>query len=81
MSNYEFDNMWHHVGEEEPPTGYEVIVLDKDERISFAHIVDPDEALNFEGWNIPDVVFWRNPTYTEEMFDYYGYQELEEEND
>ncbi len=66
---------WISVKDELPPMDEEVIVLDNIERIFFGHIVDPNVAVSYNGWNIPNVVFWRPCGYTQEMFDYYGYKE------
>ncbi len=66
---------WISVKDELPPMEEEVIVLDTAECISFGHIVDTDVSVSYNGWNIPNVVFWRPCEYTQEMFDYYGYEE------
>lgn len=66
---------WTSVKDGLPPLGEEVIALDMIGRISFGHIVDPNEAVSHNGWNVPNVVFWRPCGYTEEMFDYYAYKE------
>ncbi len=68
---------WTSVKDGLPPLGEEVIVIDMIEKISFGHIVDPEEAISYDGWNIPNVAFWKPCGYTQEMFDYYGYEELE----
>ena len=49
---------WHSVDECLPERDAECIVLDKDGRISFGHIVDPDIAESHDGWNIPGIRFW-----------------------
>ncbi len=66
---------WISVKDELPPMDEEVIVLDTIERIFFGHIVDPNIAVSYNGWNIPNVGFWRPCEFTQEMFDYYGYEE------
>lgn len=63
---------WTSAKKELPRTDEEVIVLDKDGRISFAHIVYPDKAIGYNGWNVPDVVFWRPCGFTEEMAAFFG---------
>ena len=50
----------------------DVIALNAANRISFAHIVDKRIAVDYDGWNIPNVVFWQYCNYTEEMKKYYG---------
>lgn len=44
---------------EHPQVDAEVIALVGEENmISFAHIVDKDKAIDYDGWNIPDVRCW-----------------------
>lgn len=44
---------------EHPPVDDEVIALVGEENmISFAHIVDKNKAIDYDGWNIPDVKCW-----------------------
>lgn len=62
---------WFSVKDGLPPVGEEVIVLNKDGRISFGHIVDPEEAVSTDGWNIPDVMFWTPCEFTRKMKRYY----------
>ena len=62
---------WYHVDDRIPPTDEEVIVLDELGVISFAHMVDPKVAIDYHGWNIPGVVFWRPCEFTEEIEEYY----------
>lgn len=50
----------------------DVIALNAANRISFAHIVDKRIAVDYDGWNIPNVVFWQYCNYTDEMKKYYG---------
>ena len=66
------NNTWHSVHDCTPCIDEEVIVLDGIGRISFAHMVDPCTAVSYDGWNIPDVVFWRPCDYTKEVLEYYG---------
>lgn len=59
---------WIDVKEELPPMDEEVIVLTDilvDNSISiglgkiaFAHIVDKDKCIDYNGWNIPGVRYW-----------------------
>ena len=65
-------NTWTSVKDGLPPLDEEVIVLDKTGMISFGHIVNPEIAVSHNGWNVPNVVFWRPCEYTQEMLDYYG---------
>ena len=44
---------------EHPAIDAEVIVLIGEyNQIGFAHIVDKDEAIDYDGWNVPDVKCW-----------------------
>ena len=44
---------------EHPPVDEEVIaLLGEENKISFAHIVDKDRCIDYDGWNIPDVKCW-----------------------
>ena len=44
---------------EHPLVDEEVIALVGDyNKISFAHIVDKDKAIDYDGWNIPEVKCW-----------------------
>ena len=44
---------------EHPMIDEEVIVLIGEyNKISFAHIVDKNKAIDYDGWNIPDVKCW-----------------------
>ena len=44
---------------EHPLVDEEVIALVGDyNKISFAHIVDKDKAIDYDGWNIPNVKCW-----------------------
>lgn len=62
---------WYHVDDRTPAIDEEVIVLDELGVISFAHMVDPKVAVDYHGWNIPGVVFWRPCEFTEEIEEYY----------
>lgn len=44
---------------EHPQVDEEVIALvGENKMISFAHIVDKDRCIDYDGWNIPDVKCW-----------------------
>ena len=44
---------------EHPLVDEEVIALvGENKMISFAHIVDKDKAIDYDGWNIPEVKCW-----------------------
>ena len=44
---------------EHPPVDEEVITLvGENKMISFAHIVDKNKAIDYDGWNIPEVRCW-----------------------
>ena len=44
---------------EHPPVDEEVIALvGENKMISFAHIVDKNKAIDYDGWNIPEVKCW-----------------------
>ena len=44
---------------EHPAIDEEVIALvGENKMISFAHIVDKDKAIDYDGWNIPEVKCW-----------------------
>ena len=51
-------NSWISVNDRLPEMDREVIALDDEGRISFAHIVDPNIAKYYKGWNIPGVLYW-----------------------
>ena len=64
----EKDLSWHSVDESLPPMDEEVIALSDTatsgkklpwaDRICFAHIVDTNIAVDYNGWNIPGVRYW-----------------------
>lgn len=49
---------WISVNDRLPEMDREVIALNKDGKIAFAHIVDKDVAIDYDGWNIPDIEYW-----------------------
>ena len=57
--NVSSDNTVWRPSTERPPVDEEVIVLiGEHNRISFAHIVDKNKAIDYDGWNIPEVKCW-----------------------
>lgn len=65
-------NTWHNVHDELPAIGAECIVLNDEGRISFSHMVDKAVAVDYGGWNIPNVVWWMHFEPSEELEKYYG---------
>jgi hypothetical protein len=51
-------NSWISVNDRLPEVDREVIALDDEGRISFAHIVDTITTKHYGGWNIPSVEYW-----------------------
>lgn len=51
-------NSWISVNDRLPEMDREVIALDDEGRISFAHIVDITTTKHYRGWNIPSVEYW-----------------------
>lgn len=51
-------NSWYSVNYRLPPRDVEVIVLDDEGKISFAHRVDTTVENHYRGWNIPSVEYW-----------------------
>jgi hypothetical protein len=58
---------WHDAKKEQPPMDEEVIVLTNilngkelstPRMICFAHIVDKNICVDYDGWNIPGVAYW-----------------------
>ena len=57
----EFDygvNSWISVNEGLPEMGREIIALDDENKLSFAHRVDTTVENHYRGWNIPGVEYW-----------------------
>ena len=57
----EFDygiNSWISVNEGLPEMDREVIALDDENKLSFAHIVDTTVENHYRGWTIPGVLYW-----------------------
>ena len=63
-AEFALNNQWKSVEEELPKQDEEVIVLCDDlnvapnYKISFGHIVDKATCQDYNGWNIPNVVYW-----------------------
>ena len=51
-------NSWYSVNYRLPPRDVEVIALDNEGKISFAHRVDSTKTKHYNGWNIPSVEYW-----------------------
>lgn len=51
-------NSWISVNDRLPEIDREVIALDDEGKISFAHIVDITTPKHYRGWNIPSVEYW-----------------------
>ena len=51
-------NSWISVNDRLPEMDREVIILDDEGRISFAHTVDTTTTRHYDGWNIPSVEYW-----------------------
>lgn len=49
---------WISVKDRMPAMNVEVIALDDEGKISFAHIVDITTTKHYRGWNIPSVEYW-----------------------
>ena len=65
-------NRWYNVHDALPAIDAKCIVLDNKGHISFAHMVDKNVAVDYDGWNIPDVVWWTHFDPSEELEEYYG---------
>lgn len=62
--SYYKEDSWISVNDRLPAMDEEVIALNDDGRIFFAHIVDPNIAIHYNGWNVPSVLYWmpfKNP--------------------
>lgn len=51
-------NSWISVNDRLPEVDKEVIVLDDENKLSFAHRVDTMTEVHYRGWNIPRVEYW-----------------------
>lgn len=51
-------NSWISVNDRLPAMNVEVIALDDEGKISFAHRVDITVENHYRGWNIPSVEYW-----------------------
>ena len=51
-------NSWISVNDRLPEVNKEVIALDDENTLSFAHRVDTTVENHYRGWNIPGVLYW-----------------------
>ena len=51
-------NSWISVNDRLPEVNKEVIVLDDENKLAFAHRVDITVENHYRGWNIPGVEYW-----------------------
>lgn len=51
-------NSWISVNDRLPAMNVEVIALNDENKLSFAHRVDPIVENHYRGWNIPSVEYW-----------------------
>lgn len=51
-------NSWISVNDRLPEVNKEVITLDDENKLSFAHRVDITVENHYRGWNIPSVEYW-----------------------
>lgn len=51
-------NSWISVNDRLPAIDEEVIALDDEKKLSFAHRVDTTVEKHYRGWNIPGVLYW-----------------------
>lgn len=51
-------NSWISVNDRLPEVNKEVIVLDDENKLSFAHRVDTTVENHYRSWNIPSVEYW-----------------------
>ena len=51
-------NSWISVNDRLPAMNVEVIALDDENKLSFAHRVDTTVENHYRGWNIPGVLYW-----------------------
>ena len=58
---------WNSATDSTPRMNHQVIVLTDEGRIAFGHVVDKRFIKSYNGWNIPDVAYWRECEYTAEM--------------
>lgn len=66
---------WYSIHDRLPAIDVECIVLNESGRISFGHIVDKKIAVDYDGWNIPNVVFWAEFEPTKDMIEFYEKEE------
>lgn len=56
--SYYKEDSWISVNDRLPAMDEEVIALNDDGRIFFAHIVDTITTIHYNGWNVPSVLYW-----------------------
>lgn len=56
--SYYKENSWISVNDRLPAIDEEVIALDDENKLSFAHRVDTTVEKHYRGWNIPSVEYW-----------------------
>lgn len=56
--SYYKEDSWISVNDRLPAMDEEVIALNDDGRIFFAHIVDTITTKHYNGWNVPSVLYW-----------------------
>lgn len=56
--SYYKENSWISVNDRLPAIDEEVIALDDENKLSFAHRVDTTVEKHYRGWNIPNVEYW-----------------------
>lgn len=69
---HDTEGPWFDVNDRMPAIDEEVIALDYDGRICFAHMVDGSKAKSFDGWNVPGIRFWREFGPSADIKEYYG---------
>lgn len=72
MKIHDNEGPWFSVNDRTPAIDEEVIALDYDGRICFAHMVDKSKAKGFDGWNVPGIRFWREFGPSADIKEYYG---------
>lgn len=55
---FAYGNSWISVNDRLPEIDREVITLDDENKLSFAHRVDTTVENHYRGWNIPSVEYW-----------------------
>lgn len=68
---HDTEGPWFDVNDRTPAIDEEVIALDYDGSICFAHMVDKSKVKSFDGWNVPGICFWREYEPSADMKEYY----------